>query len=321
MQSLNRRGFLATSAALALNSSLEAAAPRTKPLLPRIFVSAHRGGVGFPDNTPEIIETSVKLGVTAAELDVTVSTDGKLFLFHPYHWNPDQPGELVDIGPAWTKESLDRSGRITLRGLPWSKVKEVRYSVRVGDKVFADQRIHLADEAFGSFKGKVNFHIDPEGPMEPFYEAFKRHKNHSQVIMQFAGYELLKQFKKREPKMVTHWKAPGVGYYTQEKPDAAGQIETLRKTIPMAKAVGTNILIMEDITVEKLELCHEAKLAVMPRASMVNTTGGDRFLKVGIDALFGDAPKRMLKSIESILGAKYLPQQGESAAELFSATM
>ena len=76
MKSISRRQFLATSAALALASNLEAAVPRTKPLLPRIFVSAHRGGVGFPDNTPELIETSVKLGVTAAELDVTISTDG-----------------------------------------------------------------------------------------------------------------------------------------------------------------------------------------------------------------------------------------------------
>ena len=118
--------------------------------------------------------------------------------------------------------------------------------------------------------------------------------------------------------MVTHWKAPGVGYYPEEKPDAAGQIELLRKAIPMARAVGTNMLIMEDITVEKQELCHEAKLAVMPRASMVNTTGGDRFLEAGIDGLFGDAPQRMLNSIQSILGANYLPERGESAADLFS---
>jgi len=321
MSLLTRRGFLTTSAVLGLASNLEAAAPRTKPLLPRIFVSAHRGGIGFPDNTPEIIETSVKLGVTAAELDVTVSTDNKLFLFHPYNWNPDKPGELVDIGPAWTKESLDQWGRITLRGLPWSRVKQVRYSVRVGEKVFADQRIHLADEVFGAFRDRINFHIDPEGSMDPFYQAFKRHRNHSQIIMQFASYKLLKQFKEHQPDMVTHWKAPGVGYYPEQKPDAAGQVGLLRKAIPMARAAGTNMLIMEDITVEKLGLCHQAKLAVMPRASMVNITGGDRFLKAGIDALFGDAPQRMLNSIQSILGADYLPEPGESAADLFSVTM
>ena len=91
MSLLTRRGFLTTSAVLGLASNLEAAAPRTKPLLPRIFVSAHRGGMGFPDNTPEIIETSVKLGVTAAELDVTVSTDNKLPTQAAWHLETMQP--------------------------------------------------------------------------------------------------------------------------------------------------------------------------------------------------------------------------------------
>ncbi|MBG86729.1 MAG: hypothetical protein CMO80_07500 [Verrucomicrobiales bacterium] len=319
MNPTSRRTFLTTAAALPFASNL-LAAPKTQPLLPRIFVSAHRGGAGFPDNTPELIESSVKLGVSAAELDVTVSTDNRLFLFHPYHWSPDKPGEIVDIGPTWTKKDLDKWGRITLRGLPWSKVKEVRYSVRVGDKVFADQRIHLAEEVFGPFKGKINFHIDPEGLMEPFYEAFDRHQNHSQILMQFGAYRYLANFRARQPKMIAQCKAPGVSYYPDGKLDTAGQMKALRQAIKESKAIGANMLVMQDITAEKLELCHRAKLAAVPRASFVNVTGGDAFLKEGIDALFGDAPKKMLKSIEAILGAKYLPQRGESVADLFSVT-
>jgi len=122
--------------------------------------------------------------------------------------------------------------------------------------------------------------------------------------------------------MVTHWKTPGAaGDYPEQKPDAVSQIGLLRKAIPMARAVGTNMRIMETVTVEKLELCRQAKLAVMLRASMVNTTGGDCFLEAGIDALSEDAPQRMLNSIQSFPGASCLPEPDESAAGLFTVTM
>jgi len=105
--------------------------------------------------------------------------------------------------------------------------------------------------------------------------------------------------------------------FTTQKPVAVNG----GRSIPMARVVGTSMLIMEDINVETLELRHQAKLAVMPRASMVNTTGGYRFLEAGIDALSGDVPQRKLISIQSIPGASYLPAPGESAADLFSVTM
>jgi len=49
-----------------------------------------------------------------------------------------------------------------------------------------------------------------------------------------------------------------VGCDPEQKPVAASQTGLLRKAIPMARAIGTSMLIMEDITVEKLELCHQA---------------------------------------------------------------
>jgi len=51
-------------------------------ILPRILVSAHRGGGrgSAPDNTPDNVQQGVELGVTAAELDVIATTDGAKFL-------------------------------------------------------------------------------------------------------------------------------------------------------------------------------------------------------------------------------------------------
>ena len=82
----------------------------------------------------------------------------------------------------------------------------MRYSVRVGKRIINDQRVYLADEVFGAFKDKVNFHIDPKGPMEPFHESFKRHQLHEWVVMQFRVYELAHKIKQHDRRIVVHWK-------------------------------------------------------------------------------------------------------------------
>ena len=288
-----------------------------EPILPRVLVSAHRGGGRgvAPDNTPDNVQRAVDLGVTAAELDVIATTDGHLFLFHPYHYWPEEPSELLDIIP----DRFKTRGRIDLRGLPLKDIQEIRYSVRVGEEVFEDLRIYRADEVINAFKTKINFHIDPRGPMRCFFDLIQKHGIHDRTLMQFGNYDCAQQMKEFDRRVAIQWKALGVGHYPQNtSPSPEEQETSLRQVIHELLAIGGEMLVMQDLTPEKLRMCHEEGVAVMPRASHVGHTDGANFLKLGVDALMCDAPDQVLKAIGDLLGPEWMPEPGQPISELFA---
>jgi len=66
---------------------------------------AHRGGAGLrPENTLAAFRNAVALGADGAELDVQLSRDGQVIVFHDYRLNPD----FCRLNGKWLKKPAER---------------------------------------------------------------------------------------------------------------------------------------------------------------------------------------------------------------------
>src|SRR5256885_10157805 len=76
---------------------------------------AHRGGAGlFPENTLTAFRNAVALGCDGAELDVQLSRDGEVVVFHDLCLKPEM---CRDATGAWLKAPAPRIKDITLAEL------------------------------------------------------------------------------------------------------------------------------------------------------------------------------------------------------------
>ena len=67
---------------------------------------AHRGGAGlWPENTLAAFERAAQMGADGAELDVQLSRDGEIVVFHDYRLKPDI---CRDASGAWIKKAEPR---------------------------------------------------------------------------------------------------------------------------------------------------------------------------------------------------------------------
>ncbi len=131
-----------------------------------IIVVAHRGAAGgnIPCNTLASYEVALKQGADMLEVDLSLSLDGKLFLFHPGM-------EVPHLGLP-----------VSLRTLPSSVVKKLRYTN--GDGTPTQFTIATFDDFLEQFKGRCFINIDKfwSAP-EKIYKAVERHGMTDQVLV------------------------------------------------------------------------------------------------------------------------------------------
>lgn len=131
-----------------------------------IIVVAHRGAAGgnIPCNTLASYEVALKQGADMLEVDVSISADGKLFLFHP----------LME------RAHLNRP--LLLSALPFSLIKKLRYVN--ADNTPTQFGIASFDDFLEQFKGRCYINIDKfwSNP-EKIYEAIKRHGMTEQMLV------------------------------------------------------------------------------------------------------------------------------------------
>lgn len=131
-----------------------------------IIVVAHRGAAGgnIPCNTLAAYEIALKQGADMLEVDVSISADGKLFLFHP----------LMEYA------HLDKP--LLLRALPFALIKRLRYVNY--DNTPTQFGIASFDDFLEQFKGRCYINIDKfwSNP-EKIYEAVKRHGMTEQMLV------------------------------------------------------------------------------------------------------------------------------------------
>ena len=72
---------------------------------------AHRGGAGlYPENTLAAFRDAVARGCDGAELDVQLSRDGQVVVFHDYKLKPD----ICRLGGKWIRKPTPRIKDLTL---------------------------------------------------------------------------------------------------------------------------------------------------------------------------------------------------------------
>ncbi len=142
-----------------------------------IIVVAHRGVAGgnIPCNTLAAYEIALKQGADMIEVDVSVSADGKLFLFHPMM-------ELAHLNKP-----------LLLRVLPFSLIKKLRY-VNF-DNTPTQFGISSFDDFLEQFKGRCYINIDKfwSNP-EKIYSEIKRHGMESQMLVKSKPSEKVFDF-------------------------------------------------------------------------------------------------------------------------------
>ena len=132
----------------------------------KILVVAHRGAAGgnIPCNTLVSYETALKQGADMIEIDVEMSRDGKLFIFHP-GMEPHHLGISEYICNMKAEEI--------------EKLRYVNY-----DRTPTQFPINTFDELLETFKGRCYINVDKFwGHPKEIYETIKRHNMADQIVV------------------------------------------------------------------------------------------------------------------------------------------
>ncbi len=139
----------------------------------KLLIVAHRGTFGgnIPCNIIPSFEIALKQGADMIELDVDMTGDGTLVVFHPRM----EPKHLGLVGKR-------------LRDMTDAEVAELRYVNY--DRDATQFGIERLDDVFETFKGRCYINIDKFwGHPKEIYEAVKRHGITDQVLVKSSPSE------------------------------------------------------------------------------------------------------------------------------------
>ena len=135
----------------------------------KIVIVAHRGTAGgnIPCNTLTSYEIALEQGADMIEIDVEMSRDGKLFIFHPgmepHHLNSSE--YICNM----TAEEV-------------SRLRYVNY-----DRIPTQFGVNTFDELLETFKGRCYINVDKFwGHPEEIYEVIKHHNMADQIVVKSA---------------------------------------------------------------------------------------------------------------------------------------
>lgn len=135
----------------------------------RVLIVAHRGTFGgnIPCNTIPAYEIALKQGADMIEIDVEMSADGKLFIFHPGM----EPHHLCH------QEYL-----CNMTADEIAKLRYVNY-----DRTPTQFGVETFDDVMETFKGRCYINVDKFwGHPKEIYEAIKRHNMTDQILVKSA---------------------------------------------------------------------------------------------------------------------------------------
>ncbi|MBQ7839355.1 MAG: glycerophosphodiester phosphodiesterase family protein [Lachnospiraceae bacterium] len=139
----------------------------------KIIIVAHRGTAGgnIPCNTLASYEIALKQGADMIEIDVEMSRDGKLFIFHP------------GMEPHHLDHCKEGIWNMTAEEI--SELRFVNY-----DRAQTQFGLNTFDEVLENFKGRCYINVDKFwGHPREIYEAIKRHNMTDQIVVKSAPSE------------------------------------------------------------------------------------------------------------------------------------
>ncbi len=138
----------------------------------KILIVAHRGTFAgnIPCNILPAFETALLQGADMVELDVDMTVDGKLVVFHP--------------GMEWSHLGI----QTRVADMPWEEVSRLRYVNY--DRVPTQFGLNTFDEVLEALKGRCFINVDKFwGHPKEIYEAIKRHGMTDQVLVKSSVRE------------------------------------------------------------------------------------------------------------------------------------
>ena len=132
----------------------------------KVIIVAHRGTFGgnIPCNVIPSFETALKQGADMIEIDVDMSVDGKLFIFHP------------------GKESEHLGVNTRIEEMKSEEIKKLRYLNY--DRTETQFGLNTLDELLETFKGRCYINVDKFwGYPKEIYEEIKKHNMQEQVLV------------------------------------------------------------------------------------------------------------------------------------------
>jgi len=266
-------------------------------------IEGHRGCRGLmPENTiPAFIE-AVRLGANTLEMDIVVSSDGKLVVSHDPVMN-----DVICTKPDGNPVANDEAYKLKIYEMPYSEIKKYDVGMR-GNPKFPDQKkmavykpllkdvIDTVEKYVKAHKlkpvwynietkstkdGDDVFHPKPAKFAQMLYEVIADKKVAKRCIIQSFDVRTLQEVKKIDPLISTAM--------------LIGDIEGFDKNI---KELGfpPTIYSPEQMLVTKklVEKCHALNIKVIPWT--VNEEKAMLKLKnMGVDGLITDYPDRAIK--------------------------
>ena len=135
----------------------------------KILIVAHRGAFGgnIPCNVIPSFEIALKQGADVLEIDVEMTADGKLYIFHP----------------GMEPHHLNCKGYI--KDMTSKEVSSLRYVNY--DRTPTQFGVDTLDDVLETFKGRCYINVDKFwGHPKEIYEAIKRHRMIDQIIVKSA---------------------------------------------------------------------------------------------------------------------------------------
>jgi len=220
------------------------------------FISAHRGfSSDYPENTLPALQAALDMGAHVAEIDVRLTTDGKLVLMHD----------------ATVDRTTDGNGPVSAMTLAEVKALDAG---RWFDRKFAGTRVPTLDEVLEWSKGRLGVLIEmknyPERDpafIDEMIRTIHRHQAASFAIPAGFDHASLAEIHQREPdwrlEMILHCR--------------------LADHVHAARAAGSILVSHEPEYCVKADVAemHEAGIAVL--TTLLSVEHGHELLDMGVD--------------------------------------
>ncbi len=254
----------------------------------RPLVIAHRGGAGLaPENTLEAFRLSDELGADVLELDVRMTSDGKLIVFH------DSRVERTTNGRGAVENLTLAEIKKLDAGFRWTKDDGKSYPYR-GRGV----RVPSLRDVFETLpKANLNIELksDTPSPVNRLCGLIREFDAAERVIVAAAMHSVLAQFRRECIGVATSASASeSTGFLALYKIGLSKNFDARMQAFQIPRYLGS----MEVVTRDFVAASHERNLKVQvwtinKREEM------KRLIEIGVDGIMTDYPDRLLETINS----------------------